>query len=342
MSDRTTNVLIVGAGPIGIEIAVALKRRGIDYLHLEAKQIGSTIAWYAPGTHFYSSPERISLAGVPLQTLDQTKATREDYLAYLRGVVQQFDLPILTGHRVSSLVRQSDHFDVSIEAPIEDYVLRASSVVLAIGDMHGPRLIDVPGESLPHVSHYFAEPHNYFRRDVVIVGGRNSAVEAAIRCQRVGARVTMVHRGEKFGERVKAWLLPEIEAMIRDGLVDFLSSTRVVEIRPGSVLLDRDGGTFERPADDVLLLTGYQQDAQLFRKAGVAMEGPGRAPQVDPGTMESSVPGLYIAGTAVAGTQLEGAREFIETSHVHVGRIVAAICGESSPEEPASFSVPET
>ena len=210
------HVLIIGAGPIGIELAVRLKAAGVAYAHVDAAQIGSTISWYAPGTHFFSSPERIAIAGVPLQTLDQTKATREEYLNYRRAIVLQFDLAIDTYERVERIERQPDGvFRVTTSGRVGERVRLARNVVLAIGDMHRPRPICVPGEELPHVSHYFADPHVYFRRRVLIVGGRNSAVEAAIRCVRVGADVTVSYRRTDFeAGHIKFLLLPEIRAMI--------------------------------------------------------------------------------------------------------------------------------
>ena len=336
-----TEVLIVGAGPIGIELAIALRRAGIRYEHVDAAQIGSTISWYAPQTHFFSSPERIAIAGVPLLTLDQTKATREEYLNYLRAVVMQFDLAIETYERVTAIERQSGGgFAVTTSGRLGERRRLARNVVLAIGDMHRPRRLGVPGEDLPHVSHYFADPHDYFRRRVVIVGGRNSAVEAAIRCVRVGAEVTLCHRGAALdGEHIKFWLYPEILGMIRDGRVTFLPGTTLREIRRDAVVFDPERRV---EADFVLLLTGYEQDATLFEQAGVTLEGPARRPRFDERTMETDVPGLYVAGTAAAGTQVSGTKEFIETSHVHVERIVAALTGAAPPEHPVAHEMPES
>jgi thioredoxin reductase (NADPH) len=340
----TTEVLLVGAGPIGLELAVALKSQGVSYVHLEASQIGSTISWFAPGTHFFSSPERIAIAGVPLQTVDQTKATREEYLNYLRGVVQQFDLEIRTYERVSSIVRQpGGGFEVTSRSAAGERLWRASKVILAIGDMHRPRLLDIPGEDLPHVSHYLDEPHTYFRRKILIVGGKNSAVEAAIRCVRVGAQVTMSYRGSDFDEeRIKFWLLPEIRGMVRDGRVRFLPNTAVTEIRSDRVILSDGSDQIEVPAEAVLLLTGYEQDPSLFVQAGVRLAGPARQPLFDEATMETNVPGLFVAGTGVAGTQIGHTREFIETTHVHVDRIIAALTGTSAPVEQGGYEMPES
>jgi thioredoxin reductase (NADPH) len=342
-----TDVLLIGAGPIGIELAVALKARGIHYVHLEAGQIGSTIAWYAPQTHFFSSPERIAIAGVPLQTLDQTKATREEYLTYLRAVVLQFDLRIETFERVISLRKSADGgFEAVSGRASGPRQWRARNVVLAIGDMHRPRLIGVPGEELPFVSHYFGDPHQYFRRRVLIVGGQNSAVEAAIRCHRVGADVTLCYRGRELDpNRIKFWLLPEIRSLIRDGRVRWLPSTVVREIRGDGVLLDRcetDAFAGEVITDAVLLLTGYEQDSDLFEQTSVTLDGAGRRPRFDEQTMETDVPGLFVAGTGSAGTQFGGVKEFIETSHVHVARIVAALTRTAPPAEMPSYELPES
>ena len=336
-----TDVLLIGAGPIGIELAIALKQRGIRYVHLEAGQVASTISWYAPQTHFFSSPERIAIAGVPLQTLDQSKATREEYLTYLRAVVLQFDLAIETFERVVSLRKGADGgFEATSVRAAGERRWRARSVVLAIGDMHRPRRIGVPGEDLPHVSHYFGDPHQYFKRRVLIVGGQNSAVEAAIRCYRVGAEVTISYRGHDLDpNRIKFWLLPEIRSLIRDGRVRWLPSTVVCEIRGDAAVLEPGG---EVSADAVLLLTGYEQDSDLFEQAGVTLEGNAKRPRFDEQTMETDVPGLFVAGTGSAGTQFGGVKEFIETSHAQVARIVAALTGTAPPWEAPSYELPES
>ena len=200
------DVAIIGAGPIGIELAIALKLLGVDYIHFDGGQVGQTVSWYPSQTRFFSSPERIALAGVPLQTMDQEKATREEYLAYLRGLVQQFDLRIRTYERVVRIDRPASAatgtrldeddalpdqtFTLYTQRSDESNVYEARRLVLAVGDMSHPRLLHVPGEDLPHVSHYFREPHAYFQQRVLIVGGRNSAAEAAIRLHRIGAHVS--------------------------------------------------------------------------------------------------------------------------------------------------------
>jgi thioredoxin reductase (NADPH) len=311
---------IIGAGPIGLELAVAFKQAGIDYIHFDAGQIGSTMQWYPLEMIFHSNAERLAIAGVPIQVPDQQKPKREEFLAYLRAVVQQFDLEIRTFERVEH-ARRLDDGTFALQTPRGTY--RVDAVVIAVGAMHAPKLLGIPGEELPHVHHYFRDPHTYFRRKLLVIGGRNSAVEAAVRCQRAGADVTVSYRRPDFEpESVKFWLLPEIRSMIRDARVRFLPNTRPVEIRQHSVLLDPVG---ELDADFVLALTGYKQDPALFEMLGVDMQGPDRKPGYDEATMETNVPGVFVAGTAISGSPAERVRIIVEDCHVHVPRIVAAI-----------------
>ncbi len=331
-------VAIVGAGPIGIELHVALRRLGVDVLHLEAGQIGQTISWYPREVRFFSSPERIAIAGVPLVTTHQEKATREEYLAYLRSVVGQYQLPINSYEKLVNVTRKNG-FVLETETSHGMREYHVSKVVLAFGDMHRPRNLEIPGEDLPHVSHYFDEAHPYFRRRVLIVGGKNSAVEAALRCHRVGADVTVSYRQLDFRERsVKAWILPDIRNQIKAGGIAFHPGTVPTEITPQHVVLETvaDGTTTTVESDFVLLLTGYTQDPTLFHTIGVDIDGENEAPVVDEATLESDVPGVFVAGTAVAGTQ-KLAKLFIENCHPHVDKIARAITGR-----PAPFSTDDT
>ena len=181
METLFTDVAVVGAGPIGLELAVALKRAGIDYQQFDARQIGYTVSWFAPGTRFFSSNERIAIAGVPLHTPDQGKATREDYLSYLRGVVEQFDLKIHTYEAVAGIEKQGGGFVLTTSRAAGQRQCRAKRLVLVTGGTDQPRRRGIAGEGLPHVSAYFQDPHLYFRKRLLIVGGKNSAVEAALR-----------------------------------------------------------------------------------------------------------------------------------------------------------------
>jgi len=346
-------VIIIGAGPIGLELAVSLKQAGVDYRHLEAGQIGQTITWYPYQTRFFSSPDRIAIAGVPLVTPDQAKASREQYLAYLRGIVEQFDLQVNTYERVTAIDRQPEGgFHLTTQRPEGQQQFTARHLVLAVGDMHKPRWLGVPGEGLPHVSHYFDDPHPYFRRRLLIVGGRNSAVEAAIRCSRAGANVAISYRRTAFSSSVKYWLLPELRSLVKSWTIAFYPRTVPTEIAPGRVTLGPSGVDDEPadteahpellgaswlnsptdiPADAVQMLTGYVMDPTLFQLAGVTLEGENRSPKVDPETMMSDVPNCFVAGTAAAGTQVRF-QLFIENAHPHVAKIVKAITGR--PPDP--------
>jgi thioredoxin reductase (NADPH) len=220
--------------------------------------------------------------------------------------------------------------------------------------MHRPRRLTyerlpvVPGADLSHVSHYFEEPHPYVGQNLLIVGGRNSAVEAAIRCQRAGARVAISYRRDQLDQSIKYWLKPEIDWLIRTGAIAFHPATLPVEITPTAVQLapvDEDRQPHldrsvwcEVPADFVLLLIGYEMDSSLLEGAGVALRGPGRAPTLNPETMETNVPGFYVAGTAAGGTQLRF-KVFIENCHVHVSRILRHLTGQEPAHiNPLAFS----
>ena len=335
MSDGATDatdVVVVGAGPIGTELAVVLHAMGVDYVQLDAGQVGETVHGYPPHTTFFSSPDRIAIAGVPLRPPHESKATREQYLSYLHAVVDQFDLPVRTFCAVDRVCPMGGGFVLGTSHGD----LHAKRVVLAIGDMHTPRMLGIPGEDRPHVSHRFGEAQRHFRRRVLIVGGKNSAVEAALRCQRAGAEVAISYRRAAFDpDHIKYWLLPEIEALIEHQAIKFYPETTPVAIGETSVTLEEGGvggggERFDVPADDVLLLTGYDQDKSLFESAGVTLEGANRAPRHDPDTMMTDVEGLYVAGTAAAGTQHDF-KLYIENSHPHVVKIARALTGREVP-----------
>jgi thioredoxin reductase (NADPH) len=340
-----TDVAIIGAGPIGIELAVALKRAGIDCLLFDKGQIGQTIYWFPPQTRFFSSNDRIGIAGVPLQTVDQSKATREEYLAYLRSIATYFDLDLRTYEEVISIEPAGrDGFVLISNCAAGEMEYRARRVVLTTGGTAGPRMLEIPGEDLDHVSHYFEDPHKYFRKQVLIVGGNNSAVEAALRCYHAGAQVAISYRRSGFKPKsVKYWLLPELEGRIRRGEIKGYLNTQPTAISTATVTLANldEGDPFDVPADFVLLMTGYVADMSLFRKTGVKLEGPDETPVFDERTMETNLPGIYVAGTAVAGTQVSY-KIFIENCHVHTERICAALQGLPPPADPEKQILPES
>lgn len=328
--DETQNayVAIIGAGPIGLELAVNLKRTGIEYLHFDAKQIGYTISWWPRNTHFFSTTERIEIAGVPMQMTGQQRATGEDYLAYLRGIVEQFDLHVNTYERLVSVEQLPLGFLLTTRDMTGERTYTCQKLVYAFGDMHRPNMLGIPGENLPHVSHYMNDPHDFFHKRVLVVGGRNSAVESALRCWRVGAQVAISYRRKQFDpDIVKDWILPDLLTQIEHGNIQFFPETTPLEIKPGNTTLeDASGKRFQHETDFVILHTGFIQDTALFESAGVSISGEDNVPTYNPETMETNVPGLYIAGTAAAGTQ-KRYRLFIENCHEHVSKIFQHLTG---------------
>ena len=336
MKDKMYEVAIIGAGPIGLELAVSLKRAGLSYLHLDANQIGHTMTWWPRNTSFFSTTERLAIAGVPIVSDTQSRTTGEAYLAYLRSIVEMFDLQIQTHEPVVGVMRSDDIFKLTTMMQGSERTYQAKRIVLAIGDMHWANKLNIPGEDLPHVSHYFNDPHDYFRKRVLIVGGRNTAAEAALRSWRAGAEVTMSYRRPDFSNsRIKHWLLPDLEAQFEAGGIKFLGETTPVEITQKHVVLmptidgapDMTAEPILHETDFVLLATGFRGDQSLLHQLGVSVTGDNHVPSFNEETMETNVPGVYLCGTVAAGVQ-QRYTLFIENCHEHVGRIVADITGE--------------
>ena len=335
LNESPAEVLIIGAGPIGLELAVALKQAGVNYIHVEAKQIGHTISWWPRNTNFFSTSERIAISGVPIQNNHQGRITGEAYLAYLRAIVEQFDLHVNSYETVTSIERHASHFSIQTESLTGPKTYTAHNVVMAKGDMDMPNLLNIPGEDLPHVTHYFGDPHTYFRKRLLVVGGRNSAVEATLRCWRAGAEVAISYRRKMFSDRVKEHIRPDLLAQIENGTITYYPETIPVEITPHHVVLQPvcegqpidEADPIIHPTDFVLLTTGYRADMRLYEMAGVNLESDRRIPQFELETMETNVPGLYVAGTTAAGMLQDRYRLFIENSHEHVVKIVKAITG---------------
>lgn len=342
-ADRIHDVLLVGAGPIGLEMAAALKGAGVDYVHLERGQVGETISHFPLQMRWFSSNDRIGIAGLPLQTGDQNKASREEYLAYLRQVVRHFDLRVRSYEPVSGVEQEEGHILVRSTPSSGERLTRARRLILAIGGTHRPRRMGIPGEELSHVDHSFVEPHRYFGRKLLVIGGRNSAVEAALRCWHAGAEVALSYRREAIDpDHVKYWLLPELRGRLLRKEIEGHLETTPVSIAPDSVRLRRaDGSEYDVAADFVLPLIGFTADHSLFDMLELDRVGEESAPLLDPDTMESSVPGVHVIGTAVAGEQHQFA-VFMENCHVHVDRVMAVIRGTAAPEAPASDPMPES
>jgi len=264
---------------------------------------------------FFTTPELMEIGGLPF-TSPNDKPSRMEALRYYRRAADTYKLEIAFDETVAAVTREADGFVAEAEhARGGRRTIRGRTVVLATGAYDFPNLIGVPGEDLPHVSHYYTAPHPFYRKRVVIVGGKNSAAEAALDLFRGGARVTMVHRRPAVGESIKYWVKPDIENRIKEGSVAARFNTHVIEITMTGVIVEQDGVRDEIPADGVFLLTGYTSDNRLLRAAGVAIDPDTCGPVHDPETFETNVPGLYVIGAMVAGKA--SGRIFIENGRFH-------------------------
>lgn len=299
-----TPALIVGAGPIGLAVAISARRRGIDPLVIDAGAIVNSIVRYPIGMHFFTTPERLEIGDHPI-TCSGTRVTREEALMYYRGVVRTERLDVHPWVRLAGASRLGDRWQAVLETRQGSHRLRADRLVLATGYFDHPNLIDVPGESLAHVSHWFDEPHLCAGQRVVIVGGKNSAVESALLAYRAGAAVTLVHRATELPASVKYWLRPDFENRVKAGEIGARLGHRVTEITADAVRIVDQAGTAETiAADRVYLLTGYHPDFALLERLGVELEPVTGRATVNPETLESSVPNLYLAGSVASGRKI--------------------------------------
>lgn len=312
------DVLIIGGGPAGLAAAIAAARRSLTYRVIERGALVNSLWHFPPDMVFFTTPELLEIGGVPFVS-PYDKPTRPEALRYYRKVTDAFKLQVALNEPVVGLVRSSaGEFTVTSEPVRGGRCERtARAVVLATGAYDLPNRIDVPGEDLPHVSHYYRGAHQHYRQKVVVVGGKNSAAEAALDLYRAGAQVLLVHRRPALGESIKYWVKPDIENRIKEGSIAARLSTCVRAITPTHVELEGPEGLVVEPADAVLLLTGYRSDLTLLHMAG-AEEVDG-APVHNPDTFETTVPNLFVAGAALAGR--ESGRIFIENGRFH-GEVV--------------------
>jgi thioredoxin reductase (NADPH) len=346
------DVIIIGAGPSGLSAAIAAKQRNLDYQVLEQGVLVNSIYRFPPQMVFFTTPELLEIGGLPFVS-PFDKPTRAEALKYYRKVVDVHDLQISYQEKVLSVARDDRAFAIdTLSTNGVRRAHRARSVVMAIGYYDHPVLCGVPGEGLPHVHHYYGEPHIHYRQHVVIVGGGNSAAESALEMYRAGAHVTLVHRAATLKPTIKYWVRPDIENRIKEGSVAAHFNAAIRQIRQTSVVLGpvnaapppppppdvafpADGsegfrapvrpalaGELEIPADAVYLLTGYRADAELLRHAGVLLNERD-APVHDPETFETNVPGLFVAGGAIAG--VDTGTIFIENGRFHGEKIIEVI-----------------
>jgi len=321
MSSDVFDVIIVGAGPAGLAAGIAATKAGLTYQIIEKGALVNSLLHYPTEMVFFTTPELMEIGGLPFVS-PHDKPTRLEALRYYRRCTDTFNLDIVFDESVVAVRRQAattaDGGAFRVEtagARGHHRVLQSRTVVLATGAYDFVNMIGVPGEDLPHVSHYFTSPHPFYRKRVVIVGGKNSAAEAALELHRAGAHATIVHRRPALGESIKYWVKPDIENRIKEGSVAARFNTELVEIGPSSVVVDGPGGRDTIPADAVFLLTGYISDTALLRASGVELDAETCGPRHNAETFETNVPGLYVIGAMVAGKA--SGRIFIENGRLH-------------------------
>ncbi len=318
--NKISDIAIVGAGPIGLSIAIAAARKRIDYLVLEKSMLVHSIYHFPTNMTFFSTATELELGGLPFICQGQ-KPTRAEALQYYRRVAQYFDLNIRYDAHVMGIEKDDGYFSLLLKSGEK---VRAKNTVLASGYYDHPNLLNVPGENLPKVSHYYKESHLYFAKKVVVIGGRNSAAEAALEIYRTGGEVTLVHRGSGFDDKVKYWVRPDIENRIARGEIKAYFNSNVVKIEEKSVTIRTENGELLTIENDcVLALIGYHPDVDLMRRAGVRVDDETLVPQHNPETLETNVAGLYVAGALTVGR--EANKVFIENGRLHGEQVVTAI-----------------
>jgi len=320
------DVAIIGAGPAGLAVAIAAGQAHLDYEVLEKGILVNSIYHFPRNMIFFTTAELLEIGGLPFVT-PYEKPTQAEGLKYYRRVADAYDLRVAMDEEVTAIRSEgaagAPAFVVESRDGGGSRSRRARHVVVATGYYDHPNLLGVPGEDLPHVSHYYREPHAYFRRKVVVVGGKNSAAIVALELHRSGAAVTLVHRGAQLGASFKYRIPPDTENRIKEGSIAARFETRVEEIRPAAVVVEGPRGREEIAAEAVFLLTGYHPDCALLTGAGVRVDPATLVPEHDPKTLETNVPGLYVAGATVSGR--ETGRIFIENGRFHGQAIVESI-----------------
>ncbi len=341
MKPESVDLLVIGAGPCGLAVGIAAKRAGLSCVLLDRRTIVSTIERYPLAMTFFSTPERIEIGNVPF-IASHEKPTRQDGLIYYRRVAEHYGLDIRPGEDVVDVTGipagapGAVRFRVEVSRRHDARTYQAAAVVFATGYFDNPNYLHVPGEDLPHVSHYFVEGHPYWHQRVIVIGAGNSSVDAALECWRAGATVTLVHFGEGFDRTVKAWVLPDIVNRVKEGSISvrWRSRVRAITTTHAEVVSDTTAGSEMIPADAVLAMTGYHADTGLLHRLGVPVDPVTGVPAHDEATMATPVPGCYLAGVIASGNDAN--RLFIENARGHGELIVGHLLKVRSDPRPAS------
>ncbi len=326
------DILVVGAGPCGLAVAISAQNAGLRALVMDAEVVVSTIAAYPTYVRFFSTAEKLAIGGFPFVVATE-KPTRRDALAYYRAAVLHFGIPVRQRERVTAIQGEAgESVVVSRTQSGEERRTKARKVVVATGYFGSPKRLAVPGEDLPHVTHLYREGHEAFLQEAVVVGGGNSAAEAALDLWRSGARVTLVHFGPTFSKRIKPWVLPDFTNRAKEGAIGVKWNSRVTAIEPNEVVLSSPGGQERLKADRVYIMTGFAPSVDLLRETGVPIDPITGIPEHDPETLETPVAGVFVAGVLIAG--YDANKVFIENGRYHGDRIMARVLGQRPPAEP--------
>jgi thioredoxin reductase (NADPH) len=319
VSDETAyDAIVIGAGPTGLACGIELKKRGVNTLILEKGCVVNSIYNYPTHMTFFTTPELLEIGDIPMTSLND-KPNRTEALKYYRRVADHYKLNIHLYERVDSLSGQDNHFTVITT----NGTYSSKKIVVSTGYYDLPNLLNVPGEELPKVIHYYKEAHPYYNHDVLVVGAKNSAAIAALELYWTGARVTLLHRGPGIHKHVKYWIKPNIENRIANGEIKAFFNSNLLEIQEKSVLIETPEGQVTIPNDFVIAMTGYSPDLPFLAAAGITLEPHTKKPRTDPETLESERKGIYLAGVIVAGMHTN--EIFIENGRFHGRQIAAAI-----------------
>ena len=325
------DVLVVGAGPTGMACAIEAQRIGLRAVSVDKGCLVNSLFHYPANMTFFTTPELLEIGDIPFSSPNQ-KPNRSEALEYYRKVAEHYALDVRQYERVEHVEGRDGDFRVhTVDCFEHERVYEARKLVIATGYYDLPNFMNVPGENLPKVEHYYHEPHPYFDNDVLVIGGKNSAAIAALELWRHGARVTLVHRGSGMHRNVKYWILPDIENRIRNQEITAFFNSTVIDIREHNVLLETPAGKVEIANDFVFALTGYHPDFDFLRSLGIQIGDGGECrPVCDTETLESNVPGIYLAGVIVAGARTS--EIFIENGRFHGRQIAADLAKKLSPQ----------
>ena len=317
------DIICIGAGPTGLATAIEAKRAGMRPLVIDKAGLCNSIFHYPVNMVFFTTPELLEIGDLPLVCAAE-KPTRVEALKYYRRAAEHYALELRLFERVLRVNGRDGGFTVLTATEREpEQKYRGKKIAVATGYYDLPNQLGVPGESLPHVSHYYTEPYEYWNQDVVVIGGKNSSAEAALDLYRNGARVTLVHRGKDLGATIKYWVRPDIENRIKAGQIQALLEARVQEITRDEVVLEQHAQTKRVPAKQVFALTGYHPDFSFIESLGVKLDPESRRPSLDPNTLESNVPGIHLAGVVIGGRHT--GEIFIENGRFHGKQIIQAL-----------------